>query len=115
MKEFLMLIREDANYGDFSVEEMQECVEKHIRWVNGLMDKNQFREANPLDAGGAYIKGKEKIVTDGPYIESKECISGYYILKANTLEEAVSIAKTCPDLEYDRRTVEIREITQLEE
>ncbi|WP_407429815.1 YciI family protein [Arcticibacter sp.] len=115
MKEFLMLIREDANYGDLSMEEMQECVEKHIQWVNGLIEKDQFREANPLDAGGAYIRGKEKIVTDGPYIESKECISGYYILKASSLEDALNIAKTCPDLEYDRRTVEIREITQLEE
>lgn len=115
MKEFLMLIREDANYGDLSAQEMQECVEKHISWVNGLMEKDQFREANPLDAGGASIKGKEKIVTDGPYIESKECISGYYILKAGSLKEAIGIAMTCPDLDYDRRTVEVREIAQLEE
>lgn len=47
MKEFLMLIREDANYGDLSREEMQECVEKHIQWVNGLMEKG-YGSLHPL-------------------------------------------------------------------
>jgi len=36
MKEFLMLIREDANYDELSAEEMQSCIEKHYRWVETL-------------------------------------------------------------------------------
>lgn len=109
MKEFLLLIREDANYGELSIEEMQADIEKHMAWVEELMAKGYFKDGNPLDANGANIKGKNKIVTDGPYIESKECISGYYFLLANSLKEATEIAKGCPALELGA-TIELREV-----
>lgn len=114
MKEFLLLIREDANYGQLSVEEMQADIKKHIAWVEGLIAKGQFKDGNPLDANGTLIKGKDKIVTDGPYIESKECISGYYFLLANSLEEATEIAKYCPALELGV-TIELREVMLTDE
>ncbi|SEK71796.1 YciI family protein [Parapedobacter koreensis] len=114
MKEFLMLIREEANYGELSAEEMQACIEKHYHWVEELKKKGQYKEAQPLDAGGAYIKGRKKIVSDGPFLEGKECVSGYYILLATSLEEAVEIAKGNPDLDWDR-TVEVREIMPMDE
>lgn len=109
MKEFLLLIREDASYGQLSVEEMQADIEKHMAWVEDLIAKGQFKDGNPLDSTGTHIKGKEKIVTDGPYIESKECISGYYFLMANSLAEATEIAKDCPALELGA-TIELREV-----
>lgn len=109
MKEFLLLIREDANYGQLSVEEMQADIEKHMAWVEDLIAKGLFKDGNPLDASGTHIKGKDKIVTDGPYIESKECISGYYFLLANSLEQATEIAKDCPALELGA-TIELREV-----
>lgn len=109
MKEFLLLIREDANYGEFSVEEMQADIEKHMAWVEALIAKGQFKEGNPLEASGVQISGKEKLVTDGPFIESKECISGYYFLLANSLEEATEIAKGCPSLDLGA-TIELREV-----
>ncbi len=109
MKEFLLLIREDANYGQLSIEEMQADIEKHMAWVETLIAKGHFKDGNPLEANGVHIKGKEKIVTDGPYIESKECISGYYFLLANSLEEATLIAKGCPSLELGAM-IELREV-----
>lgn len=112
MKEFLMLIREDAGYGSITAEDMQACIEQHISWVNGLIEQGQYKLANPLDDKGASIKNG--IVTDGPYIESKECISGFYILLANSLAEAVAIAKTCPDVERGN-TIEIRQITEVDD
>ena len=39
-------------------------------------------------------------VTDGPFVESKEIISGYFIISAETEEEALAIAKECPHLDY---------------
>lgn len=114
MKEFLLLIRENASYGQLSAEEMQADIEKHMTWVEGLIAKGNFKDGNPLDANGISIKGKDKIVTDGPYIESKECISGYYFLLANSLEEATEIAKGCPALELDA-TIELREIMATDE
>lgn len=112
MKEFLMLIRENLeNYGKMTPEEMQKDIEKHVKWVEQLVKNGHFKGGNPLMPIGKSIKGQAKMVTDGPYIEVKEGVSGYYFLLANSLEEAAELAKGCPSLEIGG-TLEIREIIQ---
>ncbi len=112
IKEFLMLIREDAGYGELSAEEMQADIEKHIAWVEQLVQAGHFKEGNPLEAKGVLLKGNA--VTDGPFIETKECVSGYYFLLAGAVKEAVEIAKGGPDLERGA-TLEVREIMVTDE
>jgi hypothetical protein len=48
-------------------------------------------------------------VTDGPFAESKEAIAGFFIIRADSLEQAVEIADGCPGLEFGQ-TVEVRAI-----
>ena len=48
-------------------------------------------------------------MSDGPFAESKETIGGYFLLKVNTLDDAVGIAKDCPGLPYGIR-VEVRPV-----
>ncbi|RQO69525.1 hypothetical protein DBR43_15730 [Pedobacter sp. KBW06] len=110
MKEFLMLIRENADYGEMTAQQMQDDIEKQIKWVEELMAKGNFKDANPLSPEGAHAKGN--VITDGPYVESKECISGYYFLLANSLEEATELAKGCPSLAIGA-SVEVREVIQV--
>lgn len=110
MKEFLLLIRESPDYGKLSVEEMQADIEEHIRWVESLA--GHFKDGNPLEAGGLTLKNQ--VITDGPYVETKECVSGYYFLLAPSLEEAGELAKGCPDLKRGA-TLEIREIINTDE
>jgi hypothetical protein len=50
-----------------------------------------------------------KIVTNGPYVEIKESIGGYTIIKADSLEEATEISKGCPIL-FVGGSVEVRAI-----
>jgi hypothetical protein len=110
MKEYLMLIREDLeNYGRMTPEEMQKDIEKHIQWVQTLVANGNFKGGNPLMPTGKQVRGREKLVTDGPYVEVKEGIGGYYFLLANSLEEAAEIAKGCPSLEAGG-SLEIREV-----
>ena len=112
MKEYLMLIRENLeNYEKMTPEEMQKDIEKHVKWVEQIAKNGNFKDGNPLMPAGKHIKGKDKLVTDGPYIEVKEGISGFYFLLANSLEEATEIAKGCPSLESGG-TLEIREMIQ---
>ena len=107
-----MLIRENIdNYGKMTPQEMQEDIAKHVKWVEELVKNGNFKGGNPLTPAGKYVKGSDNIVTDGPYIESKEGVSGFYFLLANSLEEATGIAKGCPSLDIGG-TVEIREIIQ---
>jgi hypothetical protein len=58
--------------------------------------------------GGKIIDGR-KVVTDGPFAESKEAIAGFLIMQADSLEHAVEIAADCPGLEYGQ-TVEVRAV-----
>ncbi|WP_211348594.1 YciI family protein [Sphingobacterium yanglingense] len=91
-----------------SVEQMQEDINNHIKWVEGLVQKGHFREANPLDGNsGAVLKQESE--TDGPYIETKECVSGYYFILAKDLKQAKELARGCPDL-ANGATIEIREV-----
>ena len=112
MKEFLLLIREDAAYGNLSVEEMQADIEEHLAWVESLIKNGNFKEGNPLDPNGVTLKNG--IITDGPYIETKECVSGYYFLLANSLADAKELAKGCPALKSGAN-LEIREIINTDE
>ena len=114
MKEYLMLIRENLeNYGKMSPEQMQDDIAKHVKWVEELVKNGNFKGGNPLMPMGTHIKGREKVLTDGPFIEAKEGVSGYYFLMANSLEEATQIARGCPSLDVGG-TLEIREIIQTE-
>ena len=112
MKQFLLLIRENADYGNLSVEEMEADIRKHIAWVETLVANGNFKEGNPLEPAGATLKNG--VITDGPYIETKECISGYYLLFADSLAHATALAKDCPDFSRGA-TLELREIMDTDE
>lgn len=110
MKEYLMLIREDLNnYGKMTPQEMQDDIAKHVKWVEELVKNGSFKGGNPLTPMGKSVKGNNRVVTNGPYIEVKEGVSGFYFLLANSLDEAAEIAKGCPSLTIGG-TVEIREV-----
>jgi hypothetical protein len=51
------------------------------------------------------IAGEQVTVTDGPFMESKEVIGGYTLIEADTIEQAVEIAKTWP---ITTATLEVR-------
>ena len=51
-------------------------------------------------------------VTDGPFLETKEALGGYYLLEAADLDEAISLAALLPELGEDTGAVEIRPVVQ---
>ena len=67
---------------------------------------------NRLSAEGKVVK-PGSLVTDGPYVEIKEAIGGYIIVRADSLEEAAEISKGCPILKLGGN-VEIRTIIPME-
>src|SRR5438477_9969885 len=56
---------------------------------------------------GKIVSGKDRIVSDGPFAESKEAIGGYFLLDVATMDEALAIARECRGLPYGIR-VEVR-------
>jgi hypothetical protein len=65
-----------------------------------------------LDGTGKVVRGKAKVVTDGPYAESKDAIGGYLVIEAKDLAEAVELSKGCPVLEGEG-SVEVRPVVSM--
>ena len=59
-----------------------------------------------------HIKGNTKLITDGPFIEAKELVSGFYMLAAKDFEEASELARGCPILRLGG-AVEVREVMEI--
>lgn len=96
MKNFILFIREDiAHINALSGEEMQADIQEYTQWVESLAKTDNYVEGDPLEPGGRYVK-KDRISTYGPFIESKEAITGYILLKARDIEHATELAKHCP-------------------
>jgi hypothetical protein len=67
---------------------------------------------------GARVKfsGEKRTVIDGPFAETKELIGGFWIIKANSLDEAISWAKRAPNpTENDEGEIEIRPFFEVED
>ena len=79
-----------------------------MAWFKKLTERGQVIGGHPLEAAGKVVSGKNgRVVSDGPFAESKEAVGGYFMLKVNSIDEAVAIAKECPGLAYGVK-VEVR-------
>lgn len=108
MKKFILLLHEDADaVKNLSPEQMQMMVGQHMKWSAELQENGSYVGGSGLDSNGKRIIGKEALVKDGPYIESKELIGGYYIIQSSDYSSAVEIAKGCPNHHWGG-TTEVR-------
>ena len=113
MKEYLFIYRADTDSHAMTDDAMANDHFKWKTWLETLAKNGHLSNpGNPLNPGGKVLSGKTKKITDGPFIEAKELVGGYSIVKAGDLNEAAELAKGCPGLEYGG-TVEIREVNQL--
>jgi hypothetical protein len=59
------------------------------------------------------FSGGKPSVTDGPFIESKEVLGGYWMIQVNSKEEAIEWAKRCPG--SDNEVIEIRQVQEFDD
>ncbi len=110
--EYLLLFRGNAWYNSLSPEELQKAMGDFKAWFDRLTEQGILKAAQPLVREGKIVSGKQgRVVADGPFVESKEAIGGYFLLAVNSLDEAVAVAKTCPSLEYGTQ-VEVRPVAE---
>jgi len=113
MKDFLFVYRNDfKNQPTGSPEEMQAVTKKWMDWIGGIAAQNKLNSAGNRLHGDGRVVRPNNVVTDGPYTEIKELIGGYSIVKVETLDEAVELAKGCPIFEFGGN-VEVREINPM--
>ncbi|HEY8929665.1 MAG TPA: YciI family protein [Mucilaginibacter sp.] len=110
MKDFLFVYWNDyKNQPKGSPEELQAVTQKWIDWIGSIAAQNKLVDrGNRLGSDGRVVK-PGNVVTDGPYTELKEFIGGYSLIKAESYDEAVEIAKGCPIFAFGG-SVEVRDI-----
>lgn len=110
MKEFALLFRQPSyDHSNTPADEMKALSKKWQDWVGGIaaqgkLSNNGLRlalEGKVLKAGG--------VITDGPFVEIRERLGSFITVKADTLEEATTLAHGCPALDANG-SVEIRAI-----
>jgi hypothetical protein len=94
---------------DLSPSELQAHVAKWYEWSDELTRQGRRNAGTPLDRPGATVSGRDRAVTDGPYAESKDLVTGSMIIEAESLEDAVEVARSCPTYEFDG-SVEVRPV-----
>ena len=94
---------------DVSPSVLQAHLERWYAWADELARQGRGNVGTPLDNGGKAVRGAERVVTDGPYAESKDLVTGAMIIDAASLDDAVEVARACPTYEFGG-SVEVRPV-----
>jgi hypothetical protein len=110
MEKFMLIVREDLDrIGRQTPDERFSTFPGILDWVKSLAESGNYICGEPLEIKGRYVS-KDDVLSDGPFIESKEGISGYDIILAENINQAVAIAQTCPMVMQGLAVREVRPI-----
>jgi hypothetical protein len=109
---YMLLIYSDENA--WTQSEMEQCYADSVQLTHELNTNGQFLGASPLHsvatATSVRMRDGKKLVTDGPFAETREQLGGYFLIEAQDLDEAISIATRIPSA--NKGTVEIRPLAE---
>lgn len=113
MKEFMMIFL-GADYQELqlSAEATQSRMQMWMDWIGKLKADGTYIEGRPLIPAATRLTGEKPVATDGPFVETKELIGGYFIVKTASLDKAKEVALDFPDFDLGG-TVELREVMQM--
>jgi len=112
MKYILLIHHEEA----IDEDERKPLLDESVQLANQLHEQGQYLDAAPLQPVSATISVKvrdgKRLVTDGPFAETREQIGGYFLIDAKDLDEAIDIAGRIPGARIG--TVEVRPVREVE-
>lgn len=113
MKYMMLIYTDESCYQDG---EREACFEESIRLTHELNASGKFLGSSPLHpvatATSVRIRNGKRLVTDGPFAETTEQLGGYFLIDAENLDEAISIASRIPGAK--KGTVEVRPVYELQ-
>ena len=96
--------------------EREECYRESTRLAHQLDEAGQFIATAPLQltatATSVRVRDGKRLVTDGPFAETREQLGGYFLVDAKDLDDAIGIAERIPGARWG--TVEVRPVVELE-
>lgn len=98
-----------------SESEREQCYVKSAQLAQDLSTGGKYISAGPLHptttATSVRVRNGKRLITDGPFAETREQLGGYYLIDAEDLDEAMSIAERIPVA--DVGTIEIRPVLEI--
>jgi hypothetical protein len=110
MSSYLILLHEINMMPTLSPEEMQTMISRYKAWGDRLRAAGAYLGSGKLESTGRVMRadaGKIRI-TDGPFIETKDVLGGYFLVQAESYEQAVDLCQGSPHLDFG--TIEIRRL-----
>src|SRR2546427_10278342 len=115
MKYMLVVHHDEEVFGKFSETERQQRHEESVQLTHQLHASGKYLTASPLQpastAAIVRVRDGKSFVTDGPFVETREQIAGYFLINAKDLDEAIAIAARVPGTRIG--TVEVRPVKEI--
>jgi len=110
---YMLLIYHDEQA--LSEAEREACYKESTQLGHDLKSNGRYLSANPLHpismATSVRVRSGKRLVTDGPFAETREQLGGYFLVDAKDLDEAIGIAERIPMAR--RGTVEVRPVVEM--
>jgi hypothetical protein len=95
--------------------EREHCYVESAQFAQQLNSSGQYLDASPLHpvatATSVRVRDGKRLVTDGPFAETREQLGGYYLIDARDLDDAIRIAEKIPPAQFG--TIEIRPVMEI--
>ncbi len=115
MKYLLLVHHNEEAFGRMSEETRRSMLAESVQLCRRLYEKGQYVHASPLQpvatATVVQVRDGKRSVTDGPFIETREQLAGYFLVDAKDLDEAIDIAGRIPGARIG--AVEVRPLREI--
>lgn len=112
--EYMLLIYMDESSFDASPEEVEGHADAFAAYTREMVDRGVLRAGAPLQptqtATTVQVRDGETMTTDGPFVETKEALAGFYLMECRDLDEAIEVASKIPAAHFG--SIEVRPIFQ---
>ncbi|TKS60997.1 MAG: hypothetical protein EWM73_03028 [Nitrospira sp.] len=115
MKYLLLVHHDEEAFGKMSETKRKEMLAESVQLTHQLHANEQYVHASPLHPAATAVvvrvRDGKPLVTDGPFIETREQIAGYFLVNARDLNEAIRIATRVPGARIG--SVEVRPLIEI--
>lgn len=108
MKKFMLVFRVPSNHLP-TEEDVKSRAKDWEEWIGGIAAQGKFVNAGARLANEGKVLKMSGVITDGPFVEIKEQLGGFIVIKAESLDEATTLSHGCPIFMVGG-SVEIRQV-----
>jgi hypothetical protein len=116
MKYMLLIYDDEKGWAKLSEKEQQQAMGEYTQFTQQITSSGHRVASNQLHATSAAtsvrVRNGKRLVTDGPFAETREQLLGYYLIEAKDLDEAIAIAERIPSARSPLGVIEVRPIVE---